>query len=126
MDKSERIVLDALRAAAVVFLRKARALAPVREGLLRSNVIMYRSVKADKNLIGYTIGVSRKAFYWRFMEKGFIPRGNANGKRDGNGATFSRGVRGRVVKRPFLQPAFESEQGRALAAFYRKLDEKTL
>ena len=78
---------------------------------------------------GKSVTVNRDAFYGRFLEDGWIPRGP--------GRKLTGGKRLRALKRerlvqggskeyryPFLQPAFSNAQGAALAAFNAKMTER--
>lgn len=110
----ERAIIDAARAgtraAAEEILHDVKRYAPVRSGRLRANVVMYRHA-GGPNKIGYTVGVTSRVPYFRFLEQGFTTR---------RPKQFSKSVRGpsRVAARPFLAPGYESAQGKALAAFY--------
>lgn len=110
----EQAIIDAARAgtraAAEEFLHDVKRYVPVRSGRLRANVVMYRHA-GGANKIGYTVGVTSRVPYFRYLEQGFTPR---------RPKTFSRAVRGMrvAIKRPFLAPGYRSAEGKALAAFY--------
>jgi hypothetical protein len=71
----------------------------------------------------------RDAFYWRFLEGGWIPRGQGQRLRGGTrrrALERERLLKGgaRRVAYPFLAPAFASGQGAAVAAFYAKIEQR--
>lgn len=82
----------------------------------------YQRVKVGKGKYG-----SRDAFYWRWQEAGWIPRGPGRKIRGGERRRklereriVAAGGR-RVPGRDFLKRAFETQQQRAVAEFERRL-----
>jgi len=68
----------------------------------------------------------RDAFYWRFLEGGWIPRGPGGALRGGTRSKRlqrQRAVAGgaKVVQYPFIRPAFEIARGRAVESFERRM-----
>lgn len=108
-----------------------------RTGRLASAVYAaYNRRRSTAGRVAFTVGVrsgsrqkriGRDAFYWRFLEGGWIPRGPGQALRGGNrskavqrdrlrrsGATF--------VQYPFIAPAFASSRGRAVDAFEKRME----
>lgn len=124
-----RIVTRGLRAAGAVFRDSARGIAPRRTGALQRSLYVTRSRQSRPGLIVFSVGVRGRrtgkkgrvtdAFYWRFLEGGWIPRGPgrriAGGRRRRN-LERSR-LAGQRIELPFLRPAFQRNQTRALQAF---------
>lgn len=91
----------------------------VRQGAAAQNVQRRRK--------GKTVSVNLDAFYWRFLEGGWVPRGPGKALKGGRRtkalqARRARASGGKVVRYAFLAPAFQSAGGRALSTFYAKLD----
>lgn len=85
--------------------------------------VSWRKGKAQRN----AKGGSRDAFYGRFLELGWTPRGP--GRRFEGGVRRRRLAReraiaagARTVKLPFLVPGFQAAQSRALEAFNQKME----
>lgn len=138
-----RVVGDGVRAAARVFRDAARRNAPVLRapdrrrtaGALRQAIVITRG-KFQRGAVAYavTVRASRQRrgtrddpFYWRFLEGGWIPRGP--GRRIAGGERRRALERERIVsgggrrmQLSFLDPAFKSQGGAALAAFNRRID----
>lgn len=138
-QRAERnIVRRAARAAANEFVQEARRRAPVlrepRKGRIRGTLqraIRSMSRRSPRGEVKQTVGVrqtraqarhSADPFYWRFLEAGWVPRGRGQrfkGGRRRRALERERAIRGgaRVVRYPFLSPAFESAGPRALSRF---------
>lgn len=112
-----------------------------RTGALMNAVYVKRSRRSTRGAERYFVGVRGKtvtrkrkgqtvtqagAFYWRFLEGGWIARGP--------GQKISGGERTRSLKRerlrasgakfyryPFIQPAFEEARGQATDVFFRRM-----
>lgn len=139
-----RIATNAVRAAARVFRDAARADAPVlrkadprrERGALKRSVTIFRSRNRTRGIVSYTVGVrAGKAlakrggdpFYWRFLERGWIPRGPGKRLKGGRRRRSLerrrlRGTGAQVAKFPFLAPAFQRVKRTALAAFERAFE----
>lgn len=142
------IVGAASRAAAREFAKEVRKFAPRDTGKLSRAVVIKRARRVPRGTIQYIVGIrqgksqqrlqrKRKgkmlsvdldAFYWRFLEGGWIPRGAKGALRGGRRTKALQARRGRAsgarrVRYPFLQPAFTSASGRALSAFYSAMGE---
>lgn len=149
----EQTVRRAVSAAGAVFSRAIRQKAPVLKpenarkkaqkgrppvvaGVLRRAVYRKRGKKkpgVESMMIGIKQGpkAAKKsgndAFYWRFLEDGWLPRGGAG--KIGGGKRL-RALRKRrfieggkkEVSYPFIAPAWAVSQSKALAAFYTKMD----
>lgn len=137
-DFQEKSVKAASRAAAGVIRDSARGIAPMLQsarkgrtaGVLKANI--YSGVRRSQTpgMVRAVVSVKsgRKAkgdaFYWRFLEGGWIPRGPGNrlkGGRRTKALMRLRGAAQKITKYKFLQPAFNATQSAALAAFYERL-----
>lgn len=137
-------------AAARVFVKAVRRFAPKDTGRLRRAVVIKRARRVARGAVHYIVGIrqgasqqriqrKRKgqkvevnldAFYWRFLEGGWIPRHSSNAMRGGRRTKALQRRRAlasgaKVVRHPFIAPAFNSVSGKALGEFYGKLDEGT-
>lgn len=143
-DFQRRAVRSATGAAATVFKQIVIARAPVLKpenrrvgritGTLKRNVIVTRSRRLSGNGVEvYTVTVREgkkskfvDAFYWRFLEGGWIPRGP--GKRIFGGKRRRAIERKRLgsgrVEYPFIAPAFAAGHDAALAAFNARIAKK--
>lgn len=141
-----RIAARATYAAGAVFRDAAKATAPVLarpvrgriRGALARSIYVGRERRSPRGTVGYFVGVRAKratrrsglldAFYWRFLEGGWIPRGPgqrfAGGERR-RALGRSRALAGGATKLqfPFLAPAFRQRRSQALAAFDAKMEE---
>lgn len=146
-DLRRQVVMGALRDAGQVFVKEARARAPVLKqatnrrvpGTVRRNIRAFRSklYKPSQGAIGVYVTVRatkarlRKApvsgdpYYWRFLEGGhrIVPRTKSGLtrrqlRRLGQTITQRRAsATRRVDPIPFLGPAFRSKQAEALRVF---------
>lgn len=130
-----RVVGAGVRAAGRLFRDAARGGAPVLRkpdrrrsaGALRRSIVLARQ-RGPRGTIAYAVtvrasrsarGTQRDAFYWRFLEGGWIPRGPGNRLRGGTrrkALERSRLAAARV-QYPFLEPAYQRSKGSALATF---------
>jgi hypothetical protein len=112
-----------------------------RTGTLRASVYLKRSRRSTSGAERHYVGVRGRAvqrkrkgqsvsvggaFYWRFLEGGWYPRGPGRGLRGGNRSRAAQRERSaaagaRFVKRPFIQPAFERARGTAVDAFFNRM-----
>lgn len=92
-----RPVRVALRAAGEVIREGAAQRAAVDTGLMRRSISVRQGV-SRKLWESVHVGVTRRAFYWKFVEFGTS----------------------RMAAQPFMRPAFEGEQQAALRAFERE------
>lgn len=139
MGVSKEAIVAAEDAAAKVFLRAARAAAPVDSGQLRSSIKIIEG--KDKTVLAVEQGQStrrrlfvgpekKKGYYGFFVEKGHRTAGRKRIGRVASGNTHSqRGVAptGSVGPRPWFEPAIRSAEAAATAAaetaFGAKLNE---
>lgn len=140
-NMEKNIVRSAVNAAAQVFKKAVIADAAKRTGTLRQSIYVYRRRSPEPGTIKYSVsfrkgkkeqkrkGGSGDAFYGRFLELGWIPRGP--GKRFAGGSRSKalqrkRAIAGgaRRVSYPFLAPGFRSAKDAALAAFTAKMQER--
>lgn len=139
----------AARAAAVEFAKAVRRFAPKDSGRLRRAVIIKRARRVPRGTVHYIVGIRQgvsqqrikrmrkgakvdvnlDAFYWRFLEGGWVPRGPGNRIKGGTrrrrlerDRLISQGAR--FVKKPFIGPAFTTSSERALRTFYDTLSER--
>jgi HK97 gp10 family phage protein len=87
-----------------------------KPGLVVSTVGVYRK---DKTRGKKTPKTTQGAFYWYFLEAGWVPRGPGRRLRGGERTKRlerSRSV-SRQIKKPFLKPALDAGAGRAVEAF---------
>lgn len=129
-----RAVEAGVRDAAGVFLKAARLHARYRTGTLRRNIVVKKARNVPPDIIQYIVGVRTArsggrrqpgdAFYWRFLEHGWRPRGpGARQKRSRRSLRRISEANSTEKKRfPFLEPAYQSAQGQALKAFYARLE----
>lgn len=153
-DLQQKAVAGATRAAATIFLRRARADAPTLQpngkkkrldprrqaGMLKRAMYVSKSKRvrgqgAVRYFVAVRGGSSRRvnrksgavtdAFYWRFQEAGWIPRGPGQKLKGGDRSralararTASRKVPGKW----FIRDAFKGQQQPAIDAFYVRLD----
>lgn len=143
----------ALRAAARIFRNAVVARAPVLKtptktrasGTLQRAIYAKRSQRSTLGARRYFIGIrqgsrmakkGKDAFYWRFLEAGWMPRGP--GRRLKGGTRFRNLQRKRnlaagakQVKYPFIAPAFQAVKGEVetkfnsvMAAYLKKVSNK--
>lgn len=138
---------SAARAAASEFAKAVRRFAPRDSGKLRRAVVIKRARRVPRGTVHYIVGIrqgkgqqriqrKRKgqrvevnldAFYWRFLEGGWVPRRPKDAMRGGARtkslqARRARSSGAKVVRHRFIEPAFQSTTGRALAAFYGSME----
>lgn len=142
----KKVARPALSAATSVLARYVRSLAPVLKpenqrkgrvaGLLKRSIYSKRSKESTSGREHYFIGVrqgkkaekkNRNAFYWRFLEGGWMPRGPGKKLTGGNRSRAlqrRRAIAGgaQKVSYPFIQPAFIAGKEKALARFYAVSD----
>lgn len=140
------IARAANRAAAVEFAKAVRRFAPKGTGRLRRAVVIKRMRRIPAGMVGNIVGIrqgksqqriqrKRKgkrtsvnldAFYWRFLEGGWVPRRPKDALRGGRRTKSLQARRalasgkGKVFHK-FIQPAFQGAHGQALSAFYAAL-----
>lgn len=146
LDVQRKAVRSAMFAACGVLRAavKAKAAEPKspkprrpRTGTLARAVYMVRNRRGStKGTEAFVVGVrsgrkaaktGRDAFYWRFLEAGWIPRGPGQALRGGDRSKRlqrQRAVAGgaKVVQYPFIQPAFVMARGRAIEVFEKRMD----
>jgi hypothetical protein len=76
---------------------------------------------------GQTVAVNLDAFYWRWLEGGWVPRGPGSALAGGRRtkalqARRARAAGARRFTYPFISPAFRTAQGGALSKFYSALE----
>jgi HK97 gp10 family phage protein len=142
-DMQLRATRNATAAAAAVFRAAVRrnAAAPKsteqvgkrqRTGNLARAVRMAFSRRnSNRGKVSFVVGIparrARKggtdAFYWRFLEGGWIPRGRGQALRGGRRtkALLRSRQGGGQVQYPFIRPAFQQAGPRALAAFNQRM-----
>ncbi len=137
LDFSDRlasnILSGAMRAGAVVIQKEARQLAPadaeahwlgkkgnksrtlIQPGELKEKAIKVRRVGyKNRDAITYCIYVSKRNWYWKFVEFGHvIVAGKARTRHE---KEHNIGHGGYVAARPFMRPAFEAKKAEALEA----------
>lgn len=146
-DKVEKqIVGSAANAAAQVFKKAVIAATPVLRqadprriaGTLQRAIYVFRRRSPASGTVSYRVSFrqgkktakgGRDAFYGRFLETGWVPRGP--GKRLRGGARAKSAARGRAAKAgakriayPFLLPGFQAAKDAALAAFNAKMQQR--
>jgi HK97 gp10 family phage protein len=136
-----KVARPASAAAAAVFRKAVRAQAPRASGRLKRAVYIRREKDSRAGREHYLVGIKsgpraraikRKrgtvnldAYYWRFLEGGWIPRGpgqRLSGGRNARALARRRALAGgaRTVRHPFIAPAFRSAREEALRVFYAK------
>lgn len=148
------IAAAADRAAAVEFAKAVRRSAPRgKTRTLSRAVVIKRARRVPRGTVHYIVGIRQgksqqgvlrtrrigrlgrgkfavnlDAFYWRFLEGGWVPRKPRDTSlRGGRNVQSLRARRARtsgatVVRHPFILPAFQSSTGRALSAFYSSME----
>jgi len=135
----EAVGESALRKAAVagasVFRDEAVMRAPVREGVLRRNIIIKHIPEQSEmnRLQVYFVtvrhgkfGEDGDAFYWRFVEFGHKksrPRKGGASIKSHRAAMDAEFGTSRVAARPYMRPAYESRRGAAVKAMRERLAE---
>ncbi|MCG7984737.1 MAG: HK97 gp10 family phage protein [Candidatus Thiodiazotropha lotti] len=106
----DKVVVDALKAGARVIQKDAKRRAPKRTGQLRKNIVLRKSKHITRRKTPGRIGVyvtiktkgkkgtQKNAFYGRFINDGWKPRGNSR----------------RVKGRHFMQRAFRNQRNNAV------------
>lgn len=146
-DLQQKVIVAGTRAAANVFVKAARQNAPrlqkARKGRVAGMLAraMYtaksrrvRGQGAVRFYVAVRGGSSRRvnrksgavtdAFYWRWQEAGWIPRGRGNKLKGGDRSKAlarSRSQGRKVPGRWFIRDAFKSQTQPALDAFYARL-----
>jgi HK97 gp10 family phage protein len=143
IEMQRKAARNATAAAASVFRAAARknAAAPKastparpRTGTLARAVYMaYNRRKSSRGTVTFTIGVragkgaakrGTDAYYWRWLEGGWIPRGRKGALKGGARAKAlqrRRNASNRVAY-PFIAPAFKQSGGSALNAFNKRME----
>ncbi len=113
---------------------KATPPARLRTGTLARAVYMTRNRRAStKGAERYIVGVrsgrraaksNKDAFYARFLEGGWIPRGPGQRIRGGRRrkALERRRLSSKRVQYPFMAPAFRAGQARAIEVFVQRME----
>jgi HK97 gp10 family phage protein len=139
-----KVARPAAAAAAAVFRKAVKAHAPKDTGRLKAAVYIRRERDSKRGLEHYLVAVKsgpkaraikRKrgtvnldAYYWRFLEAGWVPRQPGSGVRGGGRNVRAlrrrRAVAGgaREHRHPFIAPAFRSARFEALRVFYAKAE----
>ncbi len=132
LDVQTKVMRAATNAAAQAFKKAVIAGAPQRTGQLKRSVYVTRSrSRSQPGVETYSVGVrggrkSRKAgqdaYYWYFLERGWVPGKRAPGRRV---TALQRARSGaRTIRHPFIGPAFARSQGAALAAFSARFERR--
>lgn len=89
---------------------------------IRNSIVSSRNPASTKTYESRVIGVTRKAWWWRFIEFG---RGAIVRTKPGSLGTPAKGFFGKKVKafpaKPFLRPAFEENVGKVPEIYAREL-----
>lgn len=113
-----------------------------RTGTLKASVYLKRSRRSTGGAERHYVGVRGKAvvrkrkgqavsvggaFYWRFLEGGWYPRGPGKKLRGGDRSRALQRQRNaaagaKFVQYRFIQPAFEQARGRAVDAFFKRMN----
>lgn len=143
-DFERRTVRSATLAAANVFKKLVIAEAPLLKkpdrrrvaGTLKKSVYVTRSKRSTRGAERYVVGfrrgkkfakTGRDAFYGRWLELGWTPRGPGQKLRGGvrsRALQRSRNTAGGATKHqfPFINPGFRRGKSAALAAFIRRIE----
>lgn len=121
------VVRSSLREAMLVFRREVKRRAPVDTGRLRRAIYIKR-VKPEHGKEHYFLGIRQgkgarsvkrrgkvvnlDAYYWRYLEAGWIPR-RKSGDRS-------------VVRYPFIGPAFDAVGKKAVERFFAVADRRIM
>ena len=131
LDMEQKIMRQATRRAAAVFGRLARKNAPVlardtkkrKSGFLKKTVRVKRS--RDRSSGREHFYITSGAFYWYFLERGWVSRGKGKALRGGRRSkthqrNTARAQGAKVHRFPFMEPAFEQGKDKALDAFFKR------
>lgn len=144
VDFERRTVRSATLASANVFKKLAIAEAPILKnpdarrvaGTLKKSIYVVRSKRSTRGAERYTVGfrkgrkagkTGRDAFYGRFLELGWVPRGPGKKLRGGvrsRALQRSRnlaGGAGKITQYKFITPAFNRGKSAALATFTKRI-----
>jgi HK97 gp10 family phage protein len=142
IEMQRKAVRNATAAAASVFRAAARknAAAPKaatparpRTGTLARAVYMaYNRRKSSRGTVTFTIGVragkgaakrGTDAYYWRWLEGGWRPRGRKGALKGGNRSRALQRSRSGIaeISYPFIAPAFKQSGASALNAFNKRM-----
>lgn len=144
-DFERRVVRSAANAAAQAFKRTALAEVPVRSGKLKRAlyvkrdrrsaqrgtehyIVSFRKGRAAQNIKvyrGFTGNLD--AYYGRFLEAGWIPRGPGKKMRGGTRSRALQRERAggeKITTYRFLRPAFDHTRDEALRRFYVKIEQR--
>lgn len=139
-DMEKKIVRSGVNAAATAFRKAIIATVPVLKtprkgrvaGTLKRAIYTYRVRHPEPGTVAMKVSFRKgneagkkglDAFYGRFLEAGWIPRGPGKALKGGKHSKAlqrSRSSRG-PVKYPFIAPAFNRARDAALAAFTNKM-----
>lgn len=148
--EQQKVVQAATRRAALIFKPSVIANAPVLKkpdrrknnprvaGTLKRAIYIKRARDSKNGLEHYFIGVrqgkkaarakggSRDAFYWRFLEGGWVARGRGQKIRGGTRRRALERTRliasgAKEYRYPFLKPAFDALKEKSLTTFYAEI-----
>jgi HK97 gp10 family phage protein len=130
-----RVLVSAHKFAAQPFVQAAKALAPKREGKMAASIQAVsmpfrRATESGMVLAGPSKKKGTRGYVARFIEKGTVQRKLKGGKKYPAGTN-----RGKIVAKPFLEPAFNQTKkavedriaegiGRRLASFMKRTIKK--
>ena len=104
-------------------------------GTLQKAVYAKKSKRSTSGAIRYFVGIraskadqkkKRDAFYWYFLEHGWLPRGRKGGLKGGKRSKALQRTRLRAaghnfVQMQFIEPAFKAAEGKAVQAFEKTI-----
>lgn len=141
-DLEKKVIRQATAASAAVFRKYVRKSAPVlrqstkwrTSGTLKKAIYITRSKHREDGLEHYYLNVrkgskaaakNQDAFYWVFLEHGWIPRGPGKALRGGKRSKALQRERNlkagaTKVQFPFIKPGFDAGKEEALDAFFTR------
>ena len=147
-DLRRKVFRAGTSAAAAIFVKAARAKAPILKrfdtrkknprivGNLRKNIYQYRSRETTPGKWVFKVSFrkgkkaaiqKRDAFYGKFLEAGWLPRGPGKRIRGGSrtkNLIRSRATENKITKYRFLMPAFAAQKLNALNAFTARVQKR--
>lgn len=123
LELAKRAFLRAGRRAARLLQEDMQARAPIRTGFLRRSIRFSVKFKPQDNKASLRIrvGPSSKAFYARFIERGYLATGRRRrGEKRRAGKTGAR----HIAARPFARPTFDLRREDAVRVFASVLREE--